>query len=215
MAHIHPKTPLSRLINARMAELGINRVELMNRIGYANPAKGLRRFDEFLATGQQTTHLLKGLPDLLGMDAAEVDGAAATTRQQIADAEEGAARKRFRPHIVVLAKREDGKHFPAFMQAWFGGNKVMSLPDGFDSWSSSKQVSQAARIVRRHFVESGGELGSWGTITGYRLQKTFDHAVVLNTDGTIRDGFNRDGEPPPPMMTIKGKRIPVGVFGAR
>jgi len=214
MAHIHSKTPLAKLVNDRLSELGISLTDLVQRVGFANQAKGLRRFDEFMATGQVTTHLLKGLPDLLGLDAAQVEGAAAATRQQIADREEATARERFHPHILVLAKREDGNHIPAFMQAWFWGNKVMGLPDGFDSWASSKQVGEAARIVCRHFVESGGEQDIWGTITGYRLQRTFDHAVVLNTDGTIREGFNRDGEPPATILTIKGKRIPVGLFGA-
>ena len=207
------KYPIGRIVAKRADELGINRVELVKLLGYANTDKGLRRFDKFIATGRITTHLLKGLPDVLGLDTVDVETASATTRQQIADREEATVRERFRPHILVLAKREDGKHIPAFMQAWFWENRVIELPNDFDSWSSSKQVGQAARIVRRHFGENGGEQGIWGTITGYRLQLTFDHAVVLNTDGTIREGFNRDGELPPTMLTIKGKRIPVGLFG--
>ena len=143
------KYPIGLLVAKRADELNISRVELMKRLGYANPSKGLRRFDDFLATGQQTTHLLNGLPDVLGLCAAEVHTAAKATRQQIADAEEAEARARFHAHVLVLAKREDGKHIPAFMQAWFWGNKVMGLPDDFNSMSSAQQVRQAARIVRQ------------------------------------------------------------------
>lgn len=214
VARINPQTPLARLINDRLSDLGTSRVELVQRLGFVNRSKGLRRLDVFIATGQHTSHRLKGLADVLGLNTTQVDAIAASTRQQIADAEEAAARERFRPHILVLTERQDGKRVPFFVQAFFCGKKVMGLPDGFDSWSSSKQVSQAARIVRRQFVESGGEQGIWGTIKGYRLQRTFDHAVVLNTDGTIREGFNRDGELPLTMLTIKGRRIPVGLFGA-
>lgn len=213
MARSQPKSPLAELVGDRMAELKISRVELMKRLGYANPSKGLRRFDEFMATGQSTSHLLKTLPELLGLANIDVEDAAAITRQQIADTEEAAAREQFRPHILVLASWPDGKRFPFFIQAFAYGQKVLHMADGFDKLSSARQVRQVARIVRQHFRENGGKLGVWGTITGYRLQITYDHSVVLNTDGTIREGFNRDQEPPPPMLTIKGKRIPVGVFG--
>ena len=89
---------------------------------------------------------------------------------------------------------------------------MLRLPDKFDRLSSAQQVRQAARIVRRHFRKKGGELGPWGTITGYRLQLTLDHAVVLITDGTVREGFIRAPEPPAPEIRIKGTRAPVGAF---
>ncbi len=212
MPRTNPQTPLARLINPRLSTLGFSRVELMHKLGYANTDRGLRRFDDFLATGRITTHLLKNLPDVLGLDTLNVEDAAATTRQQIADAEEAAARERFRPHIIVLANRQDGKHIPVFVKAWIWRNRVIGLPDDFGGLSSSQQMKQATRIVRGHYHEHGGELGIWGRITGYRLQRTFDHAVILNTDGTISDGFNRDGEVLAPEIRIKGKRIPMGIF---
>lgn len=214
MARTYPQNPLARLINARLSTLGISRPDLMHRLGYANQVRGLRRFDDFLATGQITTHLLNGLPDVLGLDAAEVEAEAATRRQQIADAEEAIARERFHPHILVLTELPPGIHFPAFAQMFTWGQKVVGLPEEFSRISSAQQVNQAARIVRRHFGENGGELCAvWGTITGYRLQCSFDPAVVLNTDGTMREGFNRDPKPPAPKIRIKGKRVPVGMFG--
>ncbi len=212
MPRTNLQTPLARLINPRLSSLGFSRVELMHKLGYANTDRGLRRFDDFLATGRITTHLLKGLPDVLGLDTVDVEAASATTRQQIADAEEAAARERFRPHILVLTEFPPGIHFPAFAQMFTWGQKLISLPDEFACLSSTLQVKQAARIVRRHFHETGGEFTVWGTITGYRLQCTFDHAVVLETDGTIREGFDRTGELPAPEIRIKGKRVPVGVF---
>jgi len=191
MAHTQPHTPLSKLINARLSELSISRTELMKRLGYANPASGLRRFDEFIATGQVTTHLLKGLPDVLGLDAANLDAAAAATRQQIADAEEAATRERFRPHILVLTARQDGKHIPAFMQAWFWGIKVLGLQDGFDSWASSKQVGQAAHIVRQHYRETGGGIGHLGD--DHRLSP----ATHLRTCRDLEHRWHGSGRLPP------------------
>ena len=163
-------------------------------------------------TGRRSSHLLKALPDVLGLDTAQVDAAAAATRQQIADAEEAAIRERFRPHILVLATWPNGQRMPFFIQAVAYGQKVLPVADGFDRLSSGRQVRQAARIVRRHFGESGGKLNASGDITGYRLQLTLDHAVVLITDGTIREGFIRAPEPPAPEIRIKGTRVPVGAF---
>ena len=201
---------LADLINARLSHLGISRTELTQRLGFANQSKGLRRFDEFMDTGRRSSHLLKALPEVLGLNTAQVEAAAAATRQQIADAVEAAARERFRPHILVLTN--GGVRMPFFVQAFAWGGKVLGLPDEFVDLSLARQVRQAAKIVRRHFGENGGKLNASGDITGYRLQRTFDHAVVLNTDGTIREGFNRDPEPPPPELQVKGKRVPVRAF---
>ena len=201
---------LADLIHNRMIDLGMSRADLTKRMGFANQSKGLRRLDDYLATGQCPSTLLKALPNVLGLNAAEVDAAAAATRQQIADTEEAAARERFRPHIVAIT--EGGRQMPLFVQAFAWGQKVLGLPDEFDRLSSAQQVRQASRIVRRHFRKKGGELGTWGTITGYRLRLTLDHAVVLNTDGTIREGFIRAPEPPAPEIRIKGTRVPVGAF---
>ena len=213
MARTYPQNPLARLINARLSTLGISRPDLMHRLGYSNQVRGLRRFDDFLATGQITTHLLKGLPDVLGLDTVDVEAEAATTRQEIADKEEAIARERFHPHILVLTELPPGIHLPAFAQMFTRGQKVVGLPDEFVRLPSTLQVRQAARIVRRHFREHRGMLGVWGTITGYRLQLTYDHAVLLNVDGTVREGFHRRPEPPAPELRIGGKRIPVGMFG--
>ncbi|MCH8076802.1 MAG: hypothetical protein IIC64_13390 [SAR324 cluster bacterium] len=205
------KYPIGRLVAKRARELGISRTEIVKRLGYTNPSKGLRRLDGHLATGQQTTHLLKRLPDVLGLETAQVEAAAAETRQQIAGREEAVAREQFRPNI--LGQTTSGVRMPFFVQAFAYGEKVLGLPEDFESLSASRQVKKAIHIVRLHYRKKGGDMGTWGKITGYRLQRTFDHAVVLNVDGTIRDGFDRDPEPPPPMLTIKGKRVPVGLFG--
>ena len=113
---------------------------------------------------------------------------------------------------VGEGRREDGKRIPIFVQAWIWKDKVIGLPDEYSGLSSTQQVNQAARIVRRYFGETRGQLGIWGTITGYRLQRTYDHAVMLNTDGNVREGFNRDAEPQPPELRIGGKQLPVGLF---
>ena len=68
------------------------------------------------------------------------------------------------------------------------GQKTLGLPKEFARLSLTLQVKQAAQIVRRHFCETGGELTVWGTISGYRLQRTCDHAVGLNKEGTVRVG---------------------------
>ena len=132
-----------------------------------------------------------------------MNAAAATTRQQIAEAGIVAAREHFRPHILSLT---------FFIQAVAWHQKVMPLPNEIARLSSSRQVRQVAGIVQVHFREHQGRLGAWGTITGYRLHLTYDHAVVLSVDGTVREGFLRRPESPAPEVQIKEKRVPVGVF---
>ena len=200
---------MANLINARMAGLSITRTDLVKRMVFANLDKGLRRLNGYLDTGQEDSHLLQALPNVLCLNTAQVEAAAVATRQQIAEAENAAARESFRPHILALTK---GVRFPFFIQAVAWHQKVMRLPNEIARLSPSKQVRQVAGIVRQHFREHQGSLGTWGLITGYRLQITFDHAVILNTDGTVREGFHRKPEPPAPELQIKGKRLPVGML---
>ena len=74
---------LADLINARLSDLGISRTELTQRLGFANQSKGLRRFDEFMDTGRRSSHLLKALPDALGLDTAQVETTAAPPISQM------------------------------------------------------------------------------------------------------------------------------------
>ena len=153
MASTQPKTPLAKLISVRLSDLGISRVELVRRLGYANPSKGLRRLDGYLTTGQVTTHLLDGLPDLLGLETVDVEAAAAATRQQIADREDALARERFHPHILVLT--QGGVRVPFFVQAFAWGEKLLGLPAEFDEMVPAQQVRQAAHVVRQHYRKKG------------------------------------------------------------
>ena len=210
MAPSQSETQLAKLINTRMVDLGISRTELVERMVFANLAKGLRRLDCYLATGENGSHLLYGLPKVLSLSTDQIETAAAETRQQNAEADEEAARDRFRPHILALTQ---GVRYPFFVQSVAWHQKVMPLPKEIAPLSSSKQVRQVAGIIRQHFREHEGMLGVWGKITGYRLQRTYDHAVLLNVDGTVRDGFIRNTAPPPPVLQVSGKQVPDGLFG--
>lgn len=201
------KYPIGRLVAKQGGELSIDRNELMKRLGYLNPTKGLRHFDLFLTTGKYTSHLQNNLPEVLGVPTAIVEEAVSTTRQQIEKAQESTAREKFSPHILVLTK---GERLPFFIQAFIWGERLLDLPKTFHQLSLSQQVHQVAGIARRHFHGHRGKLEAWGIITGYRLQSTCDHAVILNTDGTILEGFNRDGETSKPELRVKGKRVSVG-----
>ncbi len=71
---------LADLIHGRIIDLEIGRTDLNERMGFANQSKGLRRLDDYLATGQCPSNLLKALPEVLGLDAAELEAAAAPPR---------------------------------------------------------------------------------------------------------------------------------------
>ena len=47
---------LATLVHARMRKLGLARTERVHRLGWAKTNSGLRRFDEFIATGQAKSH---------------------------------------------------------------------------------------------------------------------------------------------------------------
>ncbi len=59
---------LADLFHGRMIDLEISRTDLIERMGFANQSKGLRRLDDYLASGQCPSNLLKALPNVLGLE---------------------------------------------------------------------------------------------------------------------------------------------------
>ncbi len=75
-------TPIAALITSRCRELGFGRGELVQRAGYRNVAKGIRRLDALLAGDFETTQrLIDGLAVALILPADAIYLAIEATRR--------------------------------------------------------------------------------------------------------------------------------------
>jgi hypothetical protein len=123
---------LTTLITSRCQELRLTRAQLVQRAGYKNVAKGIRRLEGLLAGDLEAgKSLIQGLPAALNLPADLINRAVEETRRQIeharyraAQEEEAAWRASFKPHAIILTERNRPE--PIFVAAFTGTIKGFS-----------------------------------------------------------------------------------------
>ena len=99
-------TALERMLQERMAALGLSRGGVGQRLSPANPSKALRRLDDFTSQGVRLSDdLPERLATVLEVSEAELMAAAQATREAIEARAEADYRARFQPHAVWTTVR--------------------------------------------------------------------------------------------------------------
>jgi hypothetical protein len=183
--------PISKLIARIIDESELSRSEFIQRLGYRNSVKGLRRLDVWLADGDGNADCLQKIVDAFHPDPAELKNALEETeavrqrerRGAVAEIEER-ERRRFKPFIWVHT--EDGAHslFTAMAERQ---EKVLWMKEGFELLSAPEQLRAVQQKIRSHFRVMGGRYPGFGKILQYRWAVTFDTSAVLDTNGTVID----------------------------
>jgi hypothetical protein len=157
--------PITALILSRSKELGLSRNALVNRAGYTNTSKGLRRLEQ-LCEGQfrSTRGLIQALPSVLEVSPDVVAKAIEDTERQFADAKEAAYRKSFVPHAIIITERNTPQ--PIFMAAMIGVDRLIRVD--FDLTANPTTfVQQALRGVQAKLASwKIGEIPTFGKAKG-------------------------------------------------
>ncbi len=118
------------LVKKRCEELDLTPKPLINRCGYKNTAKGLRRL-EHLLQGEFSgcAMLIEALPCALEIPIQAVLDALGNTTQQLRDAEEEAWRAAFKAHAVILTERKNlircTSHFSSASKTCYSLNLIL------------------------------------------------------------------------------------------
>jgi hypothetical protein len=182
---------LQILVNETMATKGLRKAQIVSLLGFKNIAKGIRRFDAFVADGVDSPGMLDRLPSALGVPAATVHAAYEQMLDQMrteAETQRTAnlerLRAEFRPHVRVRTERTCPS--PIFVVAMTGGPDHwlrISLPEEVTALPEHDQIAQAAEIIRQHHAEHKGWAGPFGSITGYHYRSEFEKAVEFSVTG--------------------------------
>jgi len=182
----YPHTPLAWVVDSRCDELGIDRLELMRRVGFSNPWKGIKKLTYYLACGHHPSVKLARLPAELGIPKRVLERAIERTEEKLENKRLEKRRQYFRP--LLLVQTQSGVVFQQFLNPMFGNRmRIIPMPPDFQSMKKSEQIRLVSRIVRKHFRSRKKMLGFVIPIDGYYLQRTFDQVVVFNTNGTVRE----------------------------
>jgi hypothetical protein len=91
--------------------------------------------------------------------------------------------------------------------------RFLHVPASVLSRGLDAQAGWASWCVRRHFRESNGECLLFGSITGYRWQRSRDECVLLDTLGHIVEVKHETFAPPSGRITVGNRTFPVGLRG--
>lgn len=167
----------------------------VDRLGYRNSAKGLRRLDELLTTGRCPAEFAARLREVLPVTSRRLDTAWAETRRQLelerqaaAWAAESQARADFRPHLWRLHERSRPHNITAV--AFFGVSrwKRLFLPPDLPERPWVDQLAEVRAAIRGE-LDGGEDCGrsQFGSLLGYVYRPRYDHGILFSPAGEVLD----------------------------
>ena len=203
--------PLISLIDNRCRELDLKKAGLVERLGYKNIPKGLRRLEQ-LKLGNLTfsQQIFSNLPAALDLCDTVVVNAIADTKEQLRQEDEDARRQAFFPHAVVLTERSIPSQI--FFAGLIGASRHRRI--GFDlTRAPDTFLSQAMAILKLKLNQFHGGIPFFGKATGLVINYTFERKAEFNLDGKllkISPKAMQLGEAT--AILANGKPI-IGIFG--
>jgi hypothetical protein len=198
---------IDALIARRLADLDLSSVMLVERCGYANISKGLRRLASLRAGDfDRASHILAALPKALEVPAEEVREAIEQTTARMSAARERAWREAFRAHAIILTERERPSQITIAALCGFISLKRVDFPDGTPALDYVRFVrSEIARRLQRY----AGEVPMFGKPTGFVINYSPDAAIVFDLEGTAvqqQEHAQRIGEV---SFALSGRVVPL------
>jgi hypothetical protein len=201
--------PLPKLIALRCEELGLTRMQLLRRMGYANVTKGLRRLTAIEQGDLRRAEQFHGpLAAALEIPPEVVEDAFAATQAALAAEKDAAYREGFRPHAVILTERSVPS--PIFVAAFMGVERLLRIRLDIDA--APDTFSQQAR---QRLPPDGG-VPAFGWIIGYVVNYSPDEAVQFDLEGREVARFGRAIRPGQTTVRIGSRAVPLrSLVGSR
>jgi hypothetical protein len=196
--------PIENLITQRCRELGLGRRELVERCGYKNISKGIRRLEQVYAGDPEKT--VSGLPKALDLSPDIVQQAIEETIRQIAAEADARYRASFEPHGYLLGTSDRPSQI--FIFGLTGGpERWLKIPLDL-SQPPVSYAGQALAVVRRTPV-----VQFFGPTTGFIVNYTPDHAVRFDVEGRPVEMLARAYRPGEVTLYLSGRQVSAKSLG--
>src|SRR5580704_12567469 len=168
--------PIGRFILNRSKVLGLSRTDLVRRFEYRDLNSGHAALSGFLLTGVVPSFVDKKLARALEVEQEFLDTVLLATAWQLHDearsrilVREDGYRAGFRPHLQVQTERRAPS--PIFIAALLSTKRLrtVQLPDAAICADEDARDRMIKTTITDHFREHGGEVPTFGRITGYLL----------------------------------------------
>jgi hypothetical protein len=196
---------MADLVSDRLTAMVISRRHLVQRWGYQNESKGLRRLEQLEdgtfvpdATSRQALISSLGIAEDVFLDTL-----AAMQLAKDKAADEAAIRewlqwgKHFRPHAIWRTERDSPSQI--FIVAFIGVDKILRL-DLDQSVSQSRWV----KTVRSQMPD---QVISFGKVTGFYINYAPDHAKEFDRLGNVVGELSKAVRPGRARLRFKGREI--------
>jgi len=174
------RNALEQLLHDRITARGLSRGQLGQRLSPRNPSKALRRLDAFVGDGRQRDGDLSArLASALGVPISAINEAAKATRDAIETQAEAEYRARFQPHAIWTTERTRPSSIAiaGFISA--PARRLLQFPEDLPR-------DEYIAYCLAHAPEG---VPLFGSVTGFIINYTPDHAVQYDLDGQALETF--------------------------
>ena len=185
------KNLVTALVFESMKKNKLSRNEIIQRMGYSNLNKGMRRLDRFLDGNEIDPTFVKRLTEALNIDPKEMQSSINDDwllKRQLAEDHD---RKIFKPYLYIqtYATRPSS----ICMYAMTGGthrHKMVDVPENIPTKSCLEQIETIRTLITEHFKSSEGIAPFFGKISGYLYCPNYDSSYEFTIGGET-DEINR------------------------
>lgn len=175
---------LNSIFNAALLERGISKKQFIEKVGYLNTNKGIRRLVYFLETGKlQEDRIFEGMIGLLKIAPPVLQKAIQNTQKLLLIENLRNNKKNFRPYIEVELDRIPR---PIFVAALAPGLWHIDVPEEIQRLEDAEELGEVVRLFKKHFDKHKGNLpGTQAIFEGFRYHRSVKETLIFDKNGEI------------------------------
>lgn len=191
--------PISKIILQAISGSKENKLRIVNKLGYKNISKGLRRLDRLIYLGWCPESMRDRISYVLGLNPEVIEQAFKDTVTQKEEEEEESRVRReeyyrssFQPHIWILHEFEKPPLGSICIVGFIGVErwKVLKLPKDIGCKPWSQQFRLVRENIREHQQSEDVGRGIFGKVLGYLYRNTYDKGFLFANDGALLQIFS-------------------------
>jgi hypothetical protein len=181
--------PIQQLVKAEMIERGLSRMDIVKALGYKNPGKGSRVFDNFMSGKDYSRYLLEHLPAALGITSVEIQDRLRDTFSEISEEKRIHERAVFDPFLFVRTENKRPGQITVCAMGGFDKLKRIQLDKKFMT-CRARHKDKIIRSAIGHAVEKyNGVIPTFGKIMDFVLIESCmvnaKPCIVYNAKGIV------------------------------
>ncbi|NIQ13073.1 MAG: hypothetical protein GTO02_01280 [Candidatus Dadabacteria bacterium] len=190
--------PIKELIYSSLSKNKESRADLINRLGYKNQGKGLRRLDNFTCRAKANNNFIEKLSVALNLDKSKIDEAINSFRQKSKLAQEKAEQLAFSPHLWIKHEREYPPVGSICLVGLIGIDKFKKilLPENIIMLSWAEQIKEIRYGINLYNSLNKAGNRIFGAVTGYIYRKEYDVSFELDINGSIKQIYSKKQKEP-------------------